>query len=57
MRFDYSIEHTPGKFLYTADALSRSPLPNEMSSEAAEQQEDVELFISVVISQLPASKQ
>jgi len=26
MRFDYSIEHTPGKFLYTADALSRSPL-------------------------------
>jgi len=28
-----------------------------MSSEAAEQEEDVELFISVVISQLPASKQ
>ena len=24
MRFDYSISHVPGKFLYTADALSRA---------------------------------
>ena len=57
MQFDYSIEHTPGKFLYTADALSRSPLPNGMNSEAAEQQEDVEYFISEVTSQLPASSE
>ena len=25
MRFDYSIRHVPGKLLYTANALSRSP--------------------------------
>ena len=53
MQFDYSIEHTPGKFLYTADVLSRSPLLYEMSSEAAEQQEDVEYCTS----QLPASSE
>ena len=26
-RFDYDIEHVPGKHLYTAVTLSRSPLP------------------------------
>ena len=26
-RFDYTISHILGKYLYTADALSRSPLP------------------------------
>ena len=57
MRFDYSIEHTPGKFLCTADALSRSPLPNQPDKYTVEQHEDVEHFISAIISQLPASSE
>ena len=57
MRFDYSIEHTPGKFLYTADALSRSPLPNQPDKDTVEQHEDVEHFISAITSQLSASSE
>ena len=28
MKYDFTISHTPGKLMYTADALSRSPLPD-----------------------------
>ena len=31
-RFDFSIGHTPGKHMYTADALSRAPLATEGDS-------------------------
>lgn len=35
MRFDYSIKHVPWKGLWTADALSRSPMepPEKMEEE------------------------
>ena len=32
MRFDYSDEYIPGKYLYTADALSRAPIANKQCS-------------------------
>ena len=50
-RFDYDISHVPGKYLYTADALSRSPLPTTGDSSA---QSEVEVFIEAVTSTLPA---
>ena len=54
MRFDYSISHVPGKELYTADALSRSPITLSSPMQEAEERH-TELFISAVVSSLPAS--
>ena len=42
-RFDYSISHVPGKLLYTADALSRDPIPEQ---EPSTLQEEVEAFVN-----------
>ena len=50
-RFDYSISYIPGKYLYTADALSCAPLktltPELDSSET-------ESFVQGVVANLPA---
>ena len=52
-RFDYTIQHVPGKLLYTADALSRAPIT---ATEAPlDQSDEVETFIESVTSNLPAS--
>ena len=56
MRFDYHISHVPGKYLYTADALSRAPTRNS-DEEATKLQEEVEWFMQTVVSHLPASKE
>ena len=50
--FSYTVIHVPGKFLYTADALSRS-----MSPTAATEVEDcsMEDFVHSVVTSLPAS--
>ena len=53
-RFDYSIQHVPGKLLYTADALSRAPTT---TSGDLTHSEEVETFIATVTSTLPASAQ
>ena len=53
--FDYTVQHVPGKLLYTADTLSRAP--NSESGEGCLLlQKEVETFISSVTSTLPASK-
>ena len=53
--FDYTVQHVPGKLLYTADTLSRAP--NSESGEGCILlQKEVETFISSVTSTLPASK-
>jgi len=52
MRFQYSINHVPGKRLYMADTLSRAPL----STTTDEITSDAERFMQSVISALPASK-
>ena len=55
MRFDFSIEHVPGKNLTTADTLSRAPiLEAECSAETLQQ--EVELFVNHLLSELPVSE-
>ena len=53
-RFDYLVQYVPGKELYTADMLSRSPLPMagyEVLADLAEAAMDT------TVAHLPASKQ
>jgi len=58
MRFSYSIQHVPAKFLYTADTLSRAPLRGKDNDpQPLEMQSEVESFITTITSHLPASQQ
>ena len=56
MWYNYTISHVPGKLLYTADALSRSPCAGTARS-SEELAEEVETYIAGVTSTLPATKQ
>ena len=51
-RFDYEISHVPGKLFYTADVISRAPIP---SSDVTTIDKNIESFVNVLLSQLPAS--
>lgn len=53
MRYSYSIFHTPGKRLYAADALSRKP--QGKMGEADELEEEIDAYVHMVTSSLPAS--
>lgn len=53
MRYSFSIFHTPGKKLYAADALSRKP--QERQKEADELEEELDVYVRMVTSSLPAS--
>ena len=53
-RFDYAIEHVPGKLLYTADTLSRVPVCS-VEREELSFQEEVELSATETVANLPAS--
>ena len=51
-RFDYSIQHIPGKLMYTADALSRAPTSDSGESKL---QDGANALLEVCISRLPTS--
>ncbi|KAL5017541.1 hypothetical protein ScPMuIL_007130 [Solemya velum] len=50
-RYHYEIKHVPGKFLYTADTLSRAPLQS-MTPEEEDFESDVEAFVDSVETRL-----
>ena len=55
MRFDYVILHVSGKYLYTADVLSRAPLKNTVYHIEQEQVENIEFHMRAVVTAIPAS--
>ena len=56
MRYNFSICHISGKYLHTADVLSRSPsLTTADDIESTELETSAKLFISTAVSNLPAT--
>ena len=55
MRYSFSIVHVPGKYLYTANALSRAPLRGTIDRGSEEFQRAVNFYVNAVLVQLPAS--
>ena len=55
-KFDYNISHMPGKLLFTTDALSRDPIP-EQEEKSLTLQEEVETFVNSLTKSLPATEQ
>lgn len=56
MRYSYSITHTPGKALFTADTLSRAPVEMDSDSKAAaDLMADTNIYVDEIIRSLPAS--
>ena len=53
-RFEYQIRHVPGKYLYTADTLSRAPI---QCTEPCNLQEEADLLMEISVENLPASSQ
>ena len=59
MRFDFAIAHVPGKLMYTADSLSRSPqeCKAQESKSWNDLHDEVEAYVNAVLVTLPASDQ
>jgi hypothetical protein len=55
-RVNYSIVHVPGKLLYTADTLSRAPLPTSEIETLTILQGEAEDLMEMTVNCLPASK-
>ena len=53
MKFNFKISHVPGKLLYTADALSRSPLPT--FEDIDNLRESTELCVQTLMTHIPSS--
>ena len=53
MKYDYLISHVPGKSLFTADTLSRAPVPGYHDSTSLHN--EIEAFVAAIVSNLPAT--
>ena len=56
MRFQYTIHHVPGKTLYTADMLSKTPKQDFSDINIPFNPEETEKFVQVVMAKLPADQ-
>ena len=52
-RYDLKVSYTPGKFLYTANTLSRAVDPNAETDSSKE--DDIKAFVDVIFTSMPVS--
>lgn len=55
MRYTYSIVYAPGKTLWTADTLSRSPVTMRTSIDDAEFMKSTNIYVDSIMGHLPVS--
>ena len=55
IRYSFSIEHVPGKYLYRVDALSCAQLRGTIDRRSEKFQLEVNWYVNAVLMQLPAS--
>ena len=55
MRFNFTTSHFPGKYLSTADTLSRAPISNTTPRDELTS-EDVDAYIQMAVQSLPATE-
>lgn len=55
MRYSYSISHVPGKYMWTADTLSRAPVKKGGTPEEKEFFEDTNIYVDMIMDNLPVS--
>ena len=55
LRLKYTILVVPGKSLVVADTLSRAPVTKHKSEHDDRQNEEIELYVNSVLSEIPAS--
>ena len=55
-QYEYDMEHVPGKFMYTVDTLSRTPLESLKTSDSTTLQVETKGFIDAMIQALPATE-
>ncbi|KAJ0023870.1 hypothetical protein NQD34_003769 [Periophthalmus magnuspinnatus] len=55
MRYSYNVQYAPGKSLWTADTLSRSPLKAPMIKADKELMESTDIYVDSIVTNLPVS--
>lgn len=53
MRYSYTVNHVPGKSLWTADALSRAPLGATRAHTDTSLLEDTNIYVDFIVSNIP----
>lgn len=56
MRYSFTVQHVPGKELYTADTLSRAPC-EKSTSQDRDLEEDTQAYVAMICQNLPATDQ
>ena len=55
IRFQYSIQHIPGKTLYTADTLSRTPVKDISDDSSSYSYQEIDQFVQAITATFPGS--
>ena len=55
LRFKYTISNVPGKSLVVADTFLRAPVTKHISEHDNRQNEEIQLYVNSVLSEVPAS--